>query len=230
MTEAFRRTRKHYIFFSGLLIAWELVGLRLPEDGKISSTIDIELLSPNAAPFVLIALIVYFAFRTALEWRYCSPPKEHQKIAGLDYWSAHGIAVAALGLFAFQRLLQMQIANEVDLHDPQSILGMYFGFLPGASFIAWEMFKDGYQNRSKVSLAFAAFTVVVIAVGGLDGLKDAQWHITFDTTFLSFLGLGTVLSAAVVVVLGFQRAAARAAVSLAIEEQRTDSNSGADSG
>ena len=43
LTEAFRKTRKQYVLFASLLIAWELVGLRLPEDGKLSSTVAIEL-------------------------------------------------------------------------------------------------------------------------------------------------------------------------------------------
>jgi hypothetical protein len=122
LTDAFRGTRKLYTLFAGLLIAWELIGLRLGASaeqeqleevtGKVFD-LPITVLSPNAAPFVLLVLLLYFAFRTELEWQYCSPGEEHQRIARWDHWSAHVIAMAAVALFAVQRILEIQVADRV---------------------------------------------------------------------------------------------------------------------
>ena len=58
LTESYRKARKHYVLFSGLLVAWELVGIRLGTgtegleavSGKVFD-IDITILSPVAAPY-----------------------------------------------------------------------------------------------------------------------------------------------------------------------------------
>ena len=60
---AYRGARKQYALFSGLLIAWALVGF------DIKDTEYLSVKNPQAAPFVLLALVFYFAGRTCLEWR-----------------------------------------------------------------------------------------------------------------------------------------------------------------
>ena len=194
LTEAFRKARKQYTLFSGLLIAWELVGLRLPADGKLSTTIEVELLSPNAAPFVLIALILYFAFRMELEWRYCSPEEHHQKIARLDYWSTHGIALAAVGLFGVQRLLEVQVAETV----AQGSNGVVMGFSVGlfvvpllASIISRNQttpqFRRWWNVVALVTMLFSTTSLVYI-------LNQNDWRLIVDREFFSGLALILLLA------------------------------------
>ena len=83
---------------------------------------------------MLIALLIYFAFRTELEWRYCSPAKQYLKIARVDYWSTHGLAVMALGLFALQRLAEVQVVQTVLEGHGETTFGTAAGVVLGSIF------------------------------------------------------------------------------------------------
>jgi hypothetical protein len=71
LTEAYQKAHKNYALVSGVLLAWELVGIELtPEPFE---NVNVKLLTPGAAPWVLFALVCYFAFRFHIEWLHCDP-------------------------------------------------------------------------------------------------------------------------------------------------------------
>ncbi len=94
-----------------LLLAWELVGIEL-QDAPIES-IKITLKSPQAVPYVLIALVFYFAFRLTVEWHQSALERRRMRASLVDFYVAHLIGVLAIGLYATQRLLEIQIADRL---------------------------------------------------------------------------------------------------------------------
>ena len=106
----FHKARKHYALFSGLLIAWELIGIELPE--APFATVKVSLKSPHAAPVVLLALVVYFGFRLTLEWRQCAPARREVAAPRVDFLAAHALAAAAVVLYTIQQLLDVQVAEQ----------------------------------------------------------------------------------------------------------------------
>lgn len=91
------------------MIAWELIGVELESNPIESFKITIK--SPQAAPYVLIVLIVYFAFRTIIEWHQVDARRRRLLASRIDFGVAHAIAGAALALFAIQTLLKVQVAD-----------------------------------------------------------------------------------------------------------------------
>ncbi len=106
MTDAYHKARKLLGLFGGLLIAWELVGVDLSEIEYAKA-----LKSPQAAPYVLIALILYFGFRLSIEWKLSDPEMRTKKAAQVDVWVAFAIATTALGLNGWQQFSRIRVAD-----------------------------------------------------------------------------------------------------------------------
>ena len=108
---AYDKARKAYGSQSGLLLAWELIGIELP--GAPLENVKVTLKSPQAIPYVLIALVVYFAFRITIEWYQAEPSRRRLWASRVDFTVAHAIGAAALLLYAVQAILRVQIANKL---------------------------------------------------------------------------------------------------------------------
>lgn len=143
LTEAYQKARKQYALFSGLLVAWELVGIELTKAPL--ANFNITLKSPQAAPYVLIALVLYFAFRITIEWLQCDRSRRTLRVSLIDFTVSHVLAVAALALYVAQRLLDLQL---VDIPSDGTDFVITLGIMAGASvaMVITVWFKD----RNKV--------------------------------------------------------------------------------
>jgi hypothetical protein len=94
LSEHYAHSRRAYAGISALLIAWELIGVEL--ETKPIENFKITIKSPQAAPYVLIVLILYFAFRTTNEWLHIDVRRRRLFPARLDFMVAHIIAATAL--------------------------------------------------------------------------------------------------------------------------------------
>src|SRR5436190_3140305 len=104
LTDAYHNARKSYTFAAGVMLAWELVGIELPE-----SFYGMKILSPGAVPYILMVTTSYFFFRTAIEWHQTDIERRTVLAARLDYILANTIAATAFVVFAVQRTLQGQL-------------------------------------------------------------------------------------------------------------------------
>ena len=107
--EAYNHARKAYGLTSALLIAWELIGVEL-EASPIES-VKLTLKSPQAAPYVLIVLIIYFGFRMTIEWYQNDIRRRRLPASRIDFAVAHAIAIVSLALYGYQTLSKVQLAN-----------------------------------------------------------------------------------------------------------------------
>lgn len=137
LTEAYEKARKQYGLFAALLMAWEIVGIELT--ALPISSVDITLRSPQAVPFVLMALVGYFAFRVTIEWHQSNAARRSAMPSKLDFWTAHGIAILAAGIFGFQSLSGLQLANESDAI--WLVPGFMLGISVGGILIRYRWFK-----------------------------------------------------------------------------------------
>ena len=115
-TEPYHRARKLYTLSSALLMAWEWLGLQTKDNDWLKVTTQNE----EAAPLVLVVLILFFAWRTAVEWLQCSPSRRGVLIARADYYAANGIAVSALFLYSYQWVSGFLVA---DVFGARGVLG-----------------------------------------------------------------------------------------------------------
>jgi len=122
-SEEYHRAHKNYGFWSALLLAWELIGIRIPVGENSSATdtmleleffkVRIQILSPQAAPIVLLALIGYFGYRYTVEWKQSNQRRSHLRISMIDFGVAHGIATLGVLVYTYQRIKGIQIVEFV---------------------------------------------------------------------------------------------------------------------
>lgn len=125
LPDPYRKTRRWYVFLSSLLLIYAAIGLELvakPIEGKPASTelifypnvlegLGIKILSPQAAPWVLFFLVLYFANRVDVEWRLCAQEILQFPPTWRDHMISHGLAVIAIAYPVIQWILDRQIAD-----------------------------------------------------------------------------------------------------------------------
>ncbi len=186
LTDEYHRARRNLNFASALLFGWELVGLQL---GKLVKTpeivwgepmVEIDLFgvpiivkSPDAAPGVLIALVLFFAFRLRMEWGQCSTARRRQSEAQWDIAASYTLAVIAVALY----LTQLAIDAQVWQHRGAFLLwvvGAQVGFMvldvvprPGHRVTQALVFR----SAPAISVG-AGFLVLVV----MDRVGDMPWQ------------------------------------------------------
>lgn len=124
---SYEKARRAYTLCGALLLAWELIGLDVRET-PIES-LHVTLKSPQAVPYVLIALVGYCAFRFAVEWYQADPDRRRRWVSRADYAVAHVIGMASIALYLFQAMLQTQL---VDKLQPGVLAAFVEGSMAGA--------------------------------------------------------------------------------------------------
>jgi hypothetical protein len=168
---AYAKARKAYGLSSAILLAWELVGIEV--DPRPIETLKIALKSPQAVPYVLIALVVYFAFHFTVEWYQSAESRRKLRVSRVDFLAAHLIGTGALALYGVQVLLRIQVADVLPARE-------IFLFITGVGFAAgltntirdlrraeWQARKflsiqDDLHSPWAVVMSLAMFIAVII--------------------------------------------------------------------
>lgn len=124
----------------------------------------IELKSPNAVPLILFTLLFYSGYKMTVEWLQCDSACRKDRIARLDFWVAHFIALAAIVIPIFQFLARIRIADWLTGHIPPQpeppripvnmflFMGVFWGVGTGMfALFAWKTY--GLVKRSIVLLS-----------------------------------------------------------------------------
>lgn len=156
----YSHARRAYGLTSALLMAWELIGLELGQTPF--ENFKLTLKSPQAGPYVLIVLIIYFGFRTTIEWYQADPRRRALLASRVDFTAAHIIAAAALMLYGIQTLAKVQIANTFSADRVVSFSsGMVIAQLVLMIFVGGNIWSAWKRDR------FSGLFRLVILVFGL---------------------------------------------------------------
>ena len=130
MSKEYYSAHRNLALFSALLLAWELVGVELKDLPYASFK------SPEAPPYVLCVLIIYFWYRMAMEYGQCHQERRNHRLAKVDYFLTQGIASISLGLLIYQRLTKSQFLSSfwdraLPFDSPWQLIGLgaVFGFM-----------------------------------------------------------------------------------------------------
>lgn len=116
LTPEYHKARKQLMLWAGILFVWELVGIDL---GKVEATggnvgaVITAIKSPQAIPWVLLILVLYFLFKTTIEWHQCHIARRTLRVSKIDFYAAWIVAVSAYALYLGQRIGRIQIADQI---------------------------------------------------------------------------------------------------------------------
>lgn len=151
MSDAYYKARKSYGLFCGMLIAWELIGVQL--SAQPFKNYDFTVKSPQAAPFVFIALILFFAFRTTIEYHQSDHRRRSSRVSLIDYYVSHSLGLIAIGLYLFQRAADIQFADLITI-DKSSTVAIAFSILITIISICMAAYVFFFKRRYHIEKLF----------------------------------------------------------------------------
>jgi hypothetical protein len=184
---AYNHARKAYGVTSALLMAWELIGVELA--AAPVENLKLTLKSPQAAPYVLIVLIVYFGFRMVIEWYQTDPRRRQMRASKVDFVVAHCIAGASLALYGYQTVTMVQLVNVLPQHSGMSlVLGMSVGqttfFLISPS--GW---------RQRLTFIIPSGTITVLATLAFFAIVASPAELSLSMLIIGLIGFAFGISA-----------------------------------
>ena len=164
LTDAYRKAHKSYVLASGLLAAWELIGISLKTEDKWGIVVQ----SPKAVPLILFTLVIYSGYKTAIEWMQCNPERKKHPAAKWDYRIAHLIGFIAVGILAVQSLLRIQIVDVLGRHE--NLLGLTAGVV----YLLLLIFSESRKAKTK-NWAPALLVLTAILYGLYSLVTGMRW-------------------------------------------------------
>ena len=123
LTVEYNKARRNLHLVSALLLLWVLVGVEITPDRFMFSGVPIKIYSPDVIPSVLSGLIIFFAYRTTLEWLQCDIKRRSLTVARIDYYVANSLGILAIATVGLQVLLTFRFGNVVSPGDVLSSVG-----------------------------------------------------------------------------------------------------------
>lgn len=164
LTDGYRQARKAYGIAAGLLLAWELIGIELASDPV--GPVPVKLESPEAAPLVLLALVLYFGVRLTIEWYQCHAARRQTVPAKLDFSLAHLIGASALLAFVIQRVIETQLYDLLEPRLAPGAVGVTTAVATMNALIYWVDNVD--EMRKPAAAAGVVATLILLVNWGLD--------------------------------------------------------------
>jgi hypothetical protein len=167
LSSEYHKAHKQLMLWATILFIWELVGVDLSkakDAGGNVGPIVTALKSPQAVPWVLLILVLYFLFKCSVEWAQCHVDRRKVAFAKIDYVSALIVSGVAIILYIGQAVSRVQFANAVEGSRFESvILGGSFGGLCGffGAFIAGRYSR---RKRAEWSVTLVSLLVVFMAL------------------------------------------------------------------
>lgn len=165
LADEYHKARRQLMLWSGILFAWELVGVDLGKaaqaDGTIGAVVN-AIKSPQAVPWVILILVAYFVFRLSVEWLQSSHSRRTLRVARVDFGSCLAVAVIAYALYFGQRIAQVQFADY--FLTPTGIaatMGFVIGFV---LVVIWTSVRLGYALGTTLFIA-PGFISMFVAEG-----------------------------------------------------------------
>jgi hypothetical protein len=140
------------MLWATILLVWELIGVDLSKakdaGGNIGPIVT-ALKSPQAVPWALTGLVVYFLFKCSIEWAQCHLDRRKLAFARADLVSAWIVSLAAITLYMGQALSRAQFA---DFLQKNRIWALSFGVglilvFPAAPIVDLILFWKGLSKR-----------------------------------------------------------------------------------
>ncbi len=164
---SYDKARKAYSLSSALLLAWALIGIDV--DDKPIESLKVTFKSPQAVPYVLIALVIYFGSRFTVEWYQADEGRRARRPSRIDFALAHLIGTAGVVLYIVQTSLETQIADIIALYLPTVfLLPLMVGALTAQTIDNFKSLRIGNLRvrpklRGKIQVAISWLVVLAMA-------------------------------------------------------------------
>lgn len=159
LPDSFNKSRRSYIFFSFLLLAWEFIGLRINNLTNESTSIDVQ--NPEAVPFFLLIAVIYFSYKFYFEWVLISHDFKENDLLKRDFVYVHLFSLVSVGVYLYQAFSGDQIFTFIldNINESMSIaIGVVHSYLLYTlviyiimAYVMPELPEEKINNKTKIS-------------------------------------------------------------------------------
>lgn len=168
LSTEYHKAHKQLMLWATILLIWELIGVDLSKakdaGGNIGPIVT-ALKSPQAVPWALTGLVIYFLFKCSVEWAQCHPDRRKIRFARIDFSSAWIVSMGAIALYVGQAISRVQLADAVTRE--RKGISVTAGLCGGLA-LGWAvgMFWRWHSGRGKTGdrFRFLSFIIMLIAV------------------------------------------------------------------
>jgi len=173
LTGSYHKARKSYGLFSALLVAWELIGIELTETPFESFKVKIK--TPEVAPYVLVILVIYFAYRFTIEWLLINEENRKIRVALIDFYISHIIGLIAILIFIIQTAINIQIVKIIiEYFD---LIAMFMLSFTLSLIIGSYVYL--YKVRNKFFMANRKISIFIAGIFTIGDLYDLSLRFTY---------------------------------------------------
>ncbi|SRR6266436_2806380 len=198
LSSEYHKARKQLMLWAGILFIWELIGIdleKIKEAGGNAGAIIGAIKSPQAVPWALLILVVYFAFKLRIEWGQCNRVRRQGRESRMDYYSAFVVASAACALYFGQAASHVQLANAIQ--QSSKIESIVSGATAGVAvtifiFLLWEWRGKKKKKGDVVGALYYLTAASYLAISFVWRRKQPIiWPLAFISAFIgSIVALG----------------------------------------
>lgn len=175
LSPEYHKAHKQLMLWATILLIWELIGVDLSKakdaGGNIGPIVT-ALKSPQAVPWALLGLVIYFLFKCSIEWGQCHLDRRRLRFARIDFISAWVVSLIAITLYLGQAISRVQFADVLQTSNTWTaiLFGGYLGLATAATAtFLFARYKDGKRLSPTALwlLAIVMFTSILPILGGL---------------------------------------------------------------
>lgn len=197
LSTEYHKAHKQLMLWAAILFVWEFVGIDLDKakdaEGYAGALVK-SIKSPQAVPWVLLALVVYFLFKCSTEWAQCHSERRKLRFARADFVSAWLVAVAAIALYIGQAVSHSQFADT--LQDKSFRVSLILSFCIGLPLTAITLRRVGASppNRWPVAIvvSYEIVALPLISASIIHG-TPLRWVVLFVSLTAMTVLIGAVL-------------------------------------
>lgn len=156
LSTEYYKARKSYNLFSGLLLVWGIVGINInsmpaPNPSNITN-LNVQFKTPGAIPYVLIFMVIFYAYRLTIEWYQSSCARRVMWQSKADFFSSHLFAFISFSIFVLQNLVDRQVYDIFVENNDYVYLGslMFICLLYSVFFVYIIKGKNGGSINKKI--------------------------------------------------------------------------------
>jgi hypothetical protein len=199
LSSEYHKAHKQLMLWAAILFVWELVGIDLEKakdaEGYAGALVR-SIKSPQAVPWVLLFLVLYFLFKCSMEWAQCFIERRKMPFARADFVAAWTVALAAIALYVGQAMSRVQFANVVQTKT-KAVLGLVYGlsgggFLILGLFLFRETLNEEGNGGIRLRIAMATLWVGAAALCVI-ALAFRLSKVFFVAGFLISIGVGLMI-------------------------------------
>ncbi len=139
LSGTYHKSRRQLVLWSAFLLVWAFIGIdldKLAKGGGLAAGFVDSLISKQAIPWAMCFIVIYFGWKTKIDWELCDGELKTCWWARMDLGSGIFLGALSLLLFFYQKIFKVRMADYMSQNPDMVLLviaaisGFALAFMP----------------------------------------------------------------------------------------------------